>query len=77
LLEVKTMLANRPAEWKQRWTQEGRREGEAALLTRLLERRFGTLPDTAKDRIAAADVSSLEEWSLRVLDAGSLDEVLH
>jgi hypothetical protein len=46
-------------------------------LTRLLERRFGTLPDTAKDRIAAADVSSLEEWSLRVLDAGSLDEVLH
>lgn len=81
LLEVKTMLANRPAEWKQRWTQEGldkgRREGTVALLTRQLERRFGALPDSVKDRIAAADTPELEEWSLRVLDAGSLDDVLH
>jgi hypothetical protein len=84
LLEVKTMLANRPAEWKLRWTQEGRlegrregqREGAVALLTRQLERRFGALPDTARDRIAAADVPDLEEWSLRLLDARTLEEVL-
>ena len=81
LLEVKTMLANRPAEWKQRWTQEGRqegrREGAAEVLTDLLERRFGALPDTVKDRIAAADARALREWSLRLLDARSIDEVLH
>jgi hypothetical protein len=77
LLEIKTMLANRPAEWKQRWTQEGRQEGAVALLTRQLERRFGTLPDTVKLRIASAAGPELEEWSLRVLDAGSLDDVLH
>ena len=83
------MLANRPAEWKQRRTQEGRQEGRregrqegrqegaVALLTRLLERRFGMLPDTVKHRIASADVPELEEWSLRLLDAGSLDDVLH
>jgi len=29
------------------------------------------------DRVAAADAAALEEWSLRILDAGSLDEVLH
>ncbi len=76
LLEVKTMLANRPAEWKQRWTSEGRREGEATLLIRLLERRFGILPDAVRERIAAAEVADLEDWSLRMLDARSLDEVL-
>jgi predicted transposase YdaD len=88
LLEVKTMLANRPAEWKQRWTQEGRqegrlegrllghREGAAALLTRQLERRFGALPEASRDRIAAAGVPDLEEWSLRLLDARTLEEVM-
>jgi hypothetical protein len=84
LMEVKTMLANRPAEWKQRWTQEGlvqgreqgRRQGEASALTRLLERRFGPLSDAVRDRIASADLPALEAWSLRVLDAASVDEVL-
>jgi hypothetical protein len=80
LLEVRTMLATRAAEWRQQWRQEGRQEGrlegEVAFLMRLLERRFGALPDTAKDRIAGADLPTLEEWGLRVLDAGSIDEVL-
>ena len=82
------MLATRAAEWKQQWLQEGRqegrqegeqrgrREGEAALLVRLLERRFGVLPGWARDRIAAGDTVALEEWGLRVLDAGSLEDVL-
>ncbi len=61
---------------EQRGEQNGRQEGEATLLRRLLERRFGALPDWARDRIAAADSAALEEWGLRVLDAGSLDDVL-
>ena len=56
--------------------QKGRQQGEAALLLRLLERRFGALPGWVRDRIAAADTASLEEWGLRVLDAGSLEDVL-
>ena len=56
--------------------QRGRLEGEAALLRRLLERRFGALPDWARTRIAAADTAALEEWGLRILEAGSLDDVL-
>ena len=47
LLEVRNMLATRAETWKQQWLQEGRQEGrqegEAALLVRLLERRFGVL----------------------------------
>jgi hypothetical protein len=83
LLEVRNMLASRAENWKQQWLQEGRREGrqegilkgESALLIRLLERRFGALPGWARDRIASANIADLEEWSLRVLDAASLDEV--
>ncbi|MBF0180884.1 MAG: DUF4351 domain-containing protein [Magnetococcales bacterium] len=49
--------------------------GEAKLLLRLLQRRFGLLPAWAGDRVAAATPHSLEEWSLRLLDAQSLEEV--
>jgi hypothetical protein len=84
LLEVRNMLASRAENWKQQWLQEGeqrveqkgRRAGEAALLVRLLERRFGALPGWAKDRVAAADSVALEKWGLRVLDAGGLNDIL-
>jgi hypothetical protein len=87
LLEVRNMLATRWEVWEQKrqaelqdavreGRQEGRQEGEAALLRRLLERRFGALPEWARDRIAAADTSALEDWGLRLLDAGSLEDAL-
>ncbi|MEO5329363.1 MAG: DUF4351 domain-containing protein, partial [Magnetococcus sp. THC-1_WYH] len=55
--------------------QKGRQEGEATILTRLLQRRFGTVPDWASEKIAKAELPSLEEWSLRFVDAQSLDDV--
>jgi len=91
LLEVRNMLATRVEVWEQAWKQklhegeqlaeqrgrlEGEQRGEANLLLRLLERRFGALPGWARDRVAAADVATLEEWVVRVLDAASLGEVL-
>ena len=88
LLEVRNMLASRAEDWKRQWLQEGRQEGEqrgeqrgrqkgeAAILLRQLERRFGALPDWATDRITTADTVALEEWSLRVFDATTLDDVL-
>jgi hypothetical protein len=92
LLEVRSMLAARAEIWKQQWKQEGlqqglqqgrqqglqqgRQEGEAALLLRLLERRFGPLPGWAQARIADADRETLENWGLRLLDGGSLEDVL-
>jgi Putative transposase, YhgA-like/Domain of unknown function (DUF4351) len=88
LLEARNMLATRAETWKQQWLQEGeqrgrqegeqrgRREGEVALLVRLLEQRFGVLPGWARDRIATGDAVALEQWGLRVFDAGSLEDVL-
>ncbi|MEO5329719.1 MAG: DUF4351 domain-containing protein [Magnetococcus sp. THC-1_WYH] len=54
---------------------ESEQKGEANILTRLLQRRFGTVPEWAKEKIAKAELPSIEEWSLRIFDAQSLDDV--
>ncbi|MBF0425795.1 MAG: DUF4351 domain-containing protein [Magnetococcales bacterium] len=54
---------------------KGHREGEAALLLRLLKRRFGALPGWVPERVHAADAATLETWGDRVLTASSLEEV--
>ena len=56
---------------------KGLREGEARILTRLLERRFGPLPDGFAARIAAASTSQLERWLEAVLDAPTCEAVFH
>ncbi|MBF0296353.1 MAG: DUF4351 domain-containing protein, partial [Magnetococcales bacterium] len=61
---------------RQEGRQEGRREGEINLLTRQLQCRFGPLPDWASARIAEADSSLLDRWSLAILAAASLEELL-
>lgn len=53
----------------------GEKKGEANMLMRLLQRRFGTIPDWASEKIAKAEQPSLEEWGLRFVDAQSLDEI--
>jgi hypothetical protein len=56
--------------------QEGRQEGELAILRRLIEKRFGSLPPWAEQRLTSASTEQLEEWATRVLDAASLQELL-
>jgi hypothetical protein len=46
-------------------------------LQSLLARRFGTLPDAVRARLASATVEQLESWALKILDAKSLDEVFN
>ena len=55
---------------------QGRAEGEANSLLRLLERRFGAMPTHTKERIFAADLASIQEWSSRAIDAPDVDSVL-
>lgn len=54
---------------------QGRLHGEAAVLMRMLSKRFGPLPDTIVRRIEAADTPMIERWVDRVLDARALGEV--
>jgi hypothetical protein len=61
----------------------GRREGlaegqahERQVVKRMLEKRFGPMPESALQRFNALTPAELEEAALRLLDAGSLDEIL-
>ena len=56
--------------------QEGRQEGELAILRRQIERRFGSLPPWAEQRLAGTSTERLEGLATRVLDAASLEELL-
>jgi flagellar biosynthesis/type III secretory pathway protein FliH len=55
--------------------EQGMQRGEVAMLGRLLERKFGPVPEALRPRIEAADERSLLEWSERVLSAATLEDV--
>ncbi|HEY9279037.1 MAG TPA: DUF4351 domain-containing protein, partial [Eoetvoesiella sp.] len=75
LLEIKDMLTEHSRSWTHQWKMEGRQAGEAALLQRLLIRKFGPLPQPIQQRLQSATSAQLETWSLNILDATSLDQV--
>jgi hypothetical protein len=92
LLEMRSRLVTRAEQWAQNWKeeglqagletgrqrglQEGQQRGKAALLLRQIQRRFGTLPAWVTDQVLAADIATLDEWGLRILDANRLEDVV-
>ncbi len=68
-------LAAGRAEGQAKGRAEGRAEGQATSLVRLLERRFGHLPEHLRTRVFAADVQSLDTWFERAIDAADLQSV--
>ena len=56
--------------------EDGRQEGERAILLRLLRARFGELQAPTIARIESAEVPLLEQWAERILFAKTLAEVL-
>ncbi|MBF0139960.1 MAG: DUF4351 domain-containing protein, partial [Magnetococcales bacterium] len=60
---------------EKRGVKKGRQEGKVEMLTSQLQRRFGSMPEWASERLSKADLPSLENWSLRIFDAQSLDDV--
>jgi hypothetical protein len=56
--------------------EEGRLEGERCVVLRLMGRRFGPVPEWAKQRVEALAASDLEQVEIRLLDALSLEDLL-
>ena len=73
------MLEQRVVEWTEEWKREGERDGfrkgEASLLRRQLEYKFGALPAWTRDRLESATTEQLTGWGERLLTAPSLEEV--
>ena len=63
-------------EGRQEGLEEGRQEGELRVLRRQIERRFGTLPSWAEEGLAGRSTAELEDLSVRVLDATSIEDLL-
>jgi len=71
-------------DFREQFKHEGRIEGklEGSLTTRvevlldLLAARFGNVPAAAKTRVRAADEKTLSKWTLRVLTAETVADVL-
>jgi len=91
LNEVNTMLAERVKQWTEEWKavgmqvgrqhglqqgiEQGLQKGEAAMLLRLLTRKFGRIDESIRARVLAADAEQLLVWGERVLSAETLAEV--
>jgi len=74
--EIQKMVGINDIELRQtRFYQQAVNEGEAILLLRQLERRFGPLSADARRRIAEADSGTLLVWGERVLEAKTLAEI--
>ena len=55
---------------------QGRKEGRAELLLKLLAARFGAVPAEARAKVQAADDATLSRWAVRVLTATSINDAL-
>ena len=55
---------------------EGRQEGERALLSQLIQKRFGSLPEWANQRLSQASEQELSNLSNRLFEAQTLEELL-
>jgi len=76
-LVVQKFMKEGREEGLQQGLERGREEGLTAtrrMLTLLLKQRFGRIPTKISRKVAAADLAAIEQWSLRVVKARSLDE---
>jgi hypothetical protein len=73
--EVTPLLREAVAAWTLPFREQGRRQGAAELLARLLDYRFGPLDATDRSRLAGAELERLLAWGERALSAPTLDEV--
>jgi len=52
------------------------RRGEAAVVARLIEKRFGDVSAGLRERLAEMSAAEIEAVGLRVLEAGRVEELL-
>ncbi len=90
LKDIRVMLEDNSDSWLHQWEAQGIQKGLAqglsqglqrglqaqqSTLIRQLRRKFGRLPNMRKQQIVQANTRQLTAWSLKLLDAATLDEV--
>ncbi|NYT79175.1 Rpn family recombination-promoting nuclease/putative transposase [Alcaligenaceae bacterium] len=79
LVDAEDMLDQARYEGEQKGLQKGQQQGilqgQAQLLARQLEHRFGPLPSRYQTLLSQASIDQLQNWSLSLLDAQSIESV--
>jgi len=65
------------AGFAERFRNEGMQQGEAQALKKLVQLKFGQLPDWAEEQINTASLEQLETWIEHILTAESLENLLN
>lgn len=77
--EVKNMLTTRIEQWEVDILEQGREEGiekgEVVMFLKMLELKYGMLPDWAREKIAQADTKTVESWAAKIFNAKDLPEI--
>jgi hypothetical protein len=60
---------------EKRGERRGEKQGKTKFFTRLLENRFGTLPEWTRSKCQQATPEMLEQWGIRLFSANSIEEV--
>jgi hypothetical protein len=55
---------------------EGLIEGESRLLRKMIEKKFGTIPEWAESVLQSADSQQIDLWAESILTAESLEALL-
>jgi Domain of unknown function (DUF4351) len=61
--------------WMEQGIEQGRKQGELALLNRLLKRRFGSLSPHLQEWIENLPISQLEELGEALLDFTAIEDL--
>jgi len=75
LQEIRVMLADKLEVWAKAYIEEGKQEGEALALQKLLAKRFGVIPVGITEQIANASLLQIEQWFDIAIDAKILKDV--
>jgi len=59
----------------QKGLEQGRKQGEAAILLRQIALKFGPPSEDVRERIEAADADTLLDWSARILTAERVEDI--
>lgn len=57
--------------------QKGEKIGEIKMLSKMLEKRFGTLPPKIQEKITTASLEQLEKWTDRLFEAKNLEDLFN
>jgi len=73
--EFASMLEEQVEEWSRPLLEEGAQKGEARLLLRQLEEKFGAVDADSQERVRRADAERLLDWGARLIKARRLRDV--